>query len=86
MGGMLAELNEYILVEPISEMVGHKASRDFSHPEHNGYHVPMKVRVRGGAEETITLVIPPDLLSASAEFLHRFAERLAPKPKSSDQP
>lgn len=68
-GPMLAELNEYILVEPISELIGHVASRDFSHREHNGYHVPLKVRRRGGAEETLTLVVPFDLLAPSAEFL-----------------
>jgi hypothetical protein len=79
---MLAELNEYILMEPINELIGHLASRDFSHPEHTGYHVPLKVRVRGGAEETLTLVIPFDLLSPSAEFLHGIAQRSARKPES----
>lgn len=81
-GPMLAELNEYILMEPINELIGHLASRDFSHPEHTGYHVPLKVRVRGGAEETLTLVIPFDLLSPSAEFLHGIAQRSARKPES----
>lgn len=85
-GGMLAELNEYILIEPISELIVHMASRDFSHPEHTGFHFPLKVRARGGAEETLTLVIPPDLLSASAEYLHGIAKRSAPEPKSGDQP
>jgi len=68
-GPMLAELNEYVLSEPISELSCHVASRDFSHPQHNGYHVPLKVRRRGGSEETITLVIPFDMLRPSAEFL-----------------
>lgn len=85
-GAMLAELNEYVLLEPITELTRHMASRDFSHPEHTGYQLPLKVRRRGGAEETLTLVIPPDLLSASAEFLHGFAQRLAPKPQTGDQP
>ena len=46
-GPMLAELDEYIqyiLLEPFTKLTGHMASRDFSHPEHNGYHVPLKVR------------------------------------------
>ena len=85
-GPMLAELNEYILVEAITQLTAHMASRDFSHPEHKGYQVPLKVRRRGGTEETLTLVIPPDLLAPSAEFLHGFAQRLARKPESGDQP
>jgi hypothetical protein len=68
-GPMLAELNEYLLAEPISELSCHVASRDFSRPEHNGYHVPLKVRRRGGTEETLTLVIPFDMLRPTAEFL-----------------
>ncbi|VBA38532.1 hypothetical protein LAUMK13_02127 [Mycobacterium innocens] len=68
-GPMLAELNEYLLIEPIAELSCHVASRDFSHPEHDGYHVPLKVRARGGTEETLTLVIPFDLLRPTAEFL-----------------
>jgi hypothetical protein len=81
-GPMLAELNEYILMEPITKLTGHKASRDFSHPEHNGYHVPLKVRRRGGTEETLTLVIPGELLPPSADFLYRFTQRSGPKPES----
>lgn len=84
MGPMLGELNEYILLEPITKLTGHMASRDFSHPEHKGYQVPLKVRRRGGIEETLTLVIPPDVLAPSAEFLYRFAQRLAGKPESSE--
>jgi hypothetical protein len=72
-GPMLAELNEYILAEPIAKLTGHMASRDFSHPEHNGYHIPLKVRRRGGAEETLTLVVPFGMLAPSAEFLARVA-------------
>lgn len=68
-GPMLAELNEYLLTEPITELRCHGAGRDFSHSEHNGYHVPLKVRPRGGTEETLTLVIPFDLLRPCAEFL-----------------
>ncbi|OMC14950.1 hypothetical protein A5736_20420 [Mycobacterium sp. SP-6446] len=83
-GPMLAELNEYILMEPISKLIGHMASRDFSHPEHTGYHFPLKVRARGGTEETLTLVIPFDLLPSSAEFLDRIAQRSAHKPESGD--
>lgn len=83
-GPMLAELNEYILLEPITKLTGHVASRDFSHPEHKGYQVPLKVRRRGGIEETLTLVIPHDVLDPSAEFLHRFAQRLAGKPESGE--
>jgi hypothetical protein len=79
-GPMLAELNEYILMEPITTLTGHMASRDFSHPEHNGYHVPLKVRRRGGNEETLTLVIPFDLLPPSAEFLTRAIPDSARKP------
>ena len=44
MGPMLAELNEYVLTEPIAKLTRHMASRDFSHPDHDGYHVPLKVR------------------------------------------
>lgn len=70
-GGMLAELNEYILLEPINHLTGHMASRDFSHGEHTGYHVPLKVRRRGGEkEETLTLVFPPGTLADSADFLY----------------
>lgn len=83
-GPMLAELNEYILLEPITKLTGHLASRDFSHPEHKGYQVPLNVRRRGGNKETLTLVIPPDLLAPSADFLYRFAQRLAGKPDSSE--
>lgn len=74
-GPMLAELNEYILLAPITEMIGHMAGRNLSHREHNGYHVPLKVRRRGGDEETLTLVIPADLLAPSAEFLLHFAPK-----------
>ena len=83
-GPMLAELDEYILLEPITKLTGHMASRDFSHPEHNGYHVPLKVRRRGGTEETFTLVIPFDLLSPSAEFLYRAIPDSTRKPKPGD--
>lgn len=69
-GPMLAELNEYLLTEPITQLSCPAAGRDFSHPEHNGYHVPLKVRRRGGAEQTLTLVIPFDLLRPCAEFLN----------------
>ena len=82
---MLAELNEYILTEPITELTGHMASRDFSHPEHNGYHVPLKVRRRGGTEETLTLVIPPGLLAPSVDFLYRVGQRSARAPESGDR-
>lgn len=71
-GPMLAELNEYLLTEPITQLSCPAAGRDFSHSEHNGYHVPLKVRRRGGIEETLTLVIPFGLLRASAEFLTDF--------------
>jgi hypothetical protein len=70
-GPTLSELNEYILIDPIARLTGHLASRGFSHREHNGYHVPLKVRRRGGDEETLTLVIPFDLLAPSAEFLNK---------------
>jgi hypothetical protein len=69
-GPMLAELNEYVLTEPIAKLTRHMASRDFSHPDHDGYHVPLKVRRRGGTEETLTLVIPFELLAPSAECLY----------------
>lgn len=86
-GPMLAELNEYILMEPIAKLTLHMAaSRDLSHPEHSGYHLPLKVRPLGGTEETLTLVIPFDLLSPSAEFLHGIAQRSAPKPEPGDEP
>jgi len=81
-GPMLAELNEYILSEPITQLTGHGASRDFSHQEHDGYHVPLKVRRRGGEEETLTLVIPFDLFAPSADFLHR----IIPAPPDTSQP
>jgi hypothetical protein len=84
-GPMLGELNEYILIEPINELIGHMASRDLSHAEHNGYHVPLKVRVRGGSEEILTLVIPFDLLSSSAEFLHEIALRSDLKSESGNE-
>lgn len=71
---MLAELNEYILVEPISQMLMHKASRDFSHEAHNGYHLPLKVRLRGSdEEETLTLVVPYDCLDETASFFRGLA-------------
>ena len=74
-GPMLAELNEFILLEPITKLTTHGASRDFSHSEHNGYHVPLHVRRRGGEEETLTLVLPFDVLTMTAEFLHGIANR-----------
>jgi hypothetical protein len=82
-GGMLAELNEYILLEPIHKLTGHMASRDFSHREHTGYHVPLKVRRRGGEQETLTLVFPPGTLADSADFLHRMVPASARTSKPS---
>lgn len=78
-GPMLTELNEYLLTEPITQLSCPAADREFSHFEHNGYHVPLKVRRRGGNEETLTLVIPFDLLRASAEFLNDFVAYSQPK-------
>ena len=73
-GPMLAELNEYVLVEPISRMLMHKASRDFSHDAHNGYHLPLKVRLRGSEEEeTLTLVVPYNYLDETASFFRGLA-------------
>lgn len=73
-GPMLAELNEYILVEPISRMLTHKASRDFSHEAHNGYHLPLTVRLRGSEEEeTLTLVLPFSCLDETVSFFRGLA-------------
>lgn len=73
-GPTLAELNEYILVEPISRMLMHKASRDFSHEAHNGYHLPLKVRLRGSEEEeTLTLVVPYHCLDETVNFFRGLA-------------
>jgi hypothetical protein len=83
-GAMLAELNEYILLEPITKLTRHMASRDFSHREHTGYQVPLKVRRRGGAEEFLTLVVPPDLLAPSVEFLYGVTHRSGQQPESGD--
>ena len=73
-GPMLAELNEYIVVEPRNRMLMHKASRDFSHEEHDGCHLPLRVRLRGSDEEGIlTLVIPYDYLDETASFFRGLA-------------
>jgi hypothetical protein len=75
-GPMLAELNEFVVLAPISKLTVHaQSSRVVSHPDHNGYHVPVRVRRRGCAEETLTLVLPFDALAATADFLHSIAER-----------
>src|SRR6188768_3717926 len=48
-GPMLAELNEFIVLAPINRLTMHaQSSRVVSHPVHNGYHVPIRVRRRGG--------------------------------------
>jgi hypothetical protein len=66
---MLAELNEYVLVEPISQMRMHKAGRDFSHEAHDGYHLPLKVRLRGSEDvEILTLVVPYTCFDETASF------------------
>jgi hypothetical protein len=68
-GPMLAELNEYVLVEPISQMRMHKAGRDFSHEAHDGYHLPLKVRLRGSEDvEILTLVVPYTCFDETASF------------------
>lgn len=75
-GPMLAELNELLVLAPITKLTMHsQSSRVVSHPEGNGYHVPIRVRRRGGEEETLTLVFPFDALVETADFLHGIAHR-----------
>jgi hypothetical protein len=83
-GPMLAEMNEYILLEPISELIGHMASRNISHREHNGYHLPLRVRRRGGDPETMTLVVPFDVLAQSADFLSAVVQSSEPDRENGD--
>lgn len=67
-GESLQELNEYILMEAPTTVTGYGAGRDFSHREHNGHHIPLKVRRRGDATATeMTLVVPFEKM---ADFVH----------------
>ncbi|GAA2810009.1 hypothetical protein [Mycolicibacterium pallens] len=75
-GPMLTELDEFLVLAPITKLtVYSQSSRVVSHPESNGYYLPIRVRRRGGEEETLTLVLPFDALVETADFLHGIAHR-----------
>lgn len=75
-GPMLTELNEFLVLAPITKLTRHsQSSRVVSHPDHNGYYVQVEVRRRGGEEETLTLVLPFGVLAETADFLHGIAQR-----------
>ena len=56
------------------------AGRDFSRREENGFHLPLKVRPRGGNQKDITLVMTGEQMKALRELLDGFppAEWLTP--------
>jgi hypothetical protein len=70
-GDGLQGLNEYILTAaPDTVTYYTTTARVFSHPEHhNGHHVPLHVRRRGGDYQEITLVIPFDKLPGLVDLL-----------------
>lgn len=75
-GSSLRELNEYIVVEAPTQIVGYGTAREFSHQAEDGYHVPMKVRRRGEDAKDITLVVP------SLELLEGLHETFGIIPRS----
>lgn len=87
-GPMLTELNEFLVLAPITKLTMHsQSSRVVSHSDQNGYYVPVQVRRRGGEEETLTLVLPFDALAETADFLHGIAQRRRTRePDEVDEP
>jgi hypothetical protein len=75
-GRSLSELNEYLVLEPptTARVYARGVGRDFSHDKDTGIHVPISVRRRGQKPETITLVIPRDVLPDLADRIQRMAE------------
>ncbi|GAB3037297.1 hypothetical protein [Mycobacterium bourgelatii] len=59
----LRDLNEYLLLEEPTEVTVYGAGRVFSHPTEDGHHVPLRVRRRGGDPQSMTLVIPPEMMA-----------------------
>lgn len=75
MGETLQELDEYILVaRPDTVKVHTPTGRIFSHEDHNGYHIPVRVRRRGSEDyKQLTLVIPRHTLPSVVDLLKKWA-------------
>lgn len=78
-GESLRELDEYVLVEPPTEVVS-GGGRTYNPPQSTSEHIPLTVRRRGDEDErVITLFVQRDQWKALAELFERQRKRFFPE-------
>jgi len=68
-GDELRKLNEFVVLEPPSELQSWGAGREFSHDAGDGWHLPLKVRRRGEKPSEITLILSQENLESLRDLI-----------------